>query len=144
LVEHRSPLRRRLREVTTGNTVVPAAVPDVVDLRRIGVDSGLAVPDDGTVFPAPFQQLVEDLQVFVGHVVAFVVRRQPAEAEVLAGALEVRSHDVPGEPSPGEMIERRELLGEDPGVLLEDRTREGKPQMLRRVSHDGDEETPDR
>jgi hypothetical protein len=56
-----------------GHLVVAPGMVDRMYLGRIGVDAARLVVDDGVVVPALFPQLVDDVEVFVGQVVALVV-----------------------------------------------------------------------
>jgi len=57
-------------------------VVDRVDLRWVSEAPVDRVSQHGPVFPAAFEQLVDDLQVFVRAVIALVVTRKPAEPKV--------------------------------------------------------------
>ncbi len=77
LEQHRGALWRGLGEVVALDLVELAMVADLVDLLRPRVEPALAVGEHRVVFPAAFPELVEDLQVLVGAVVAAVVLDLP-------------------------------------------------------------------
>ncbi|MNT34784.1 hypothetical protein D3C72_1707830 [compost metagenome] len=70
-----------------GHLVVAPGMVDRMDSGRIGVDAACLVVDDGVVIPALFPQLVDDVQVFVGQVVALVVAQLLAQAQVARRAV---------------------------------------------------------
>ena len=89
LIQHRRALRRRLAEMNRIQAVIFALVPDAVHLGRIGEDAARAIAQRRVVVPAPLPELVDDLHIFVGDVVAVVVRG----LLVLAGAAARRCRD---------------------------------------------------
>ena len=74
---------------------VATVVADRMDLRRIGEDAAGAVAENSIVLPASFPQLVADLHIFVGDVVAVVVRALAAKTDILRAAIEIGGDDVP-------------------------------------------------
>ena len=56
-------------------------------LRGIGEDAARAVAHHGVVLPAAFPELVDDLHVFVGDVVAVVMRGLAVHADAPRAAL---------------------------------------------------------
>ena len=74
---------------------IAALVADRMDLRRIGEDAPGAVAKNRIILPASFPQLVADLQIFVGDVVAIIVRALAAKADILRAAIEIGGDDVP-------------------------------------------------
>ena len=91
--------------------------------------SGLVAPH-GAVFPAAFPQLVDDLHVFVGDVVAPVVvglRRQPHAA---GRAVEIAGDDVPADAAAGQVVERRHAAGEQIGRLVGQVGGDAEAEML--------------
>src|ERR1700689_5445530 len=89
LIKHRRTLRRGLAKVDAGHLEVPAFMADRMDLVRIGEDAPGAVAQHRAVLPASFPQLVADLHIFVGDVIAVVVRALASEANVLRSAVEI-------------------------------------------------------
>ncbi len=87
LIEHRGALRRGFGERIARHLEEATLVADLVDLRRVGEDPLLAIPKDGPLFPGTFEQLVDHLEIFVGHLVAVVMRAQPALPDILCTAL---------------------------------------------------------
>ena len=140
LEQQRCALGRRLAQVGAGHVVVLAVVVDGVHPGRIGVDPGLPVGHDGVVVPAPLPQLVADLEVLVGQVVAGVVGRESVVAEVGGPVRQVGGDDVPGHPPPGQVVEGRQLTGEGVRVGLVHRTGEGQPEVLGHCGQGGHEQ----
>jgi hypothetical protein len=112
LVEDGGALPGGLGQVGPRDLVVAAGVVDVVHLGRVGVDPALAVLHDGVVLPGALPQLVEDLQVLVGDLVAVVVVDLVLEAEVACRVGEVGGHHVPGDPAAGQVVEGAHPAGE--------------------------------
>ena len=106
LVEQRRALRRRLAQVIAGNVEVFPLVTDLMHLLGIGEDALLAVADDGALLPAALEQLVEDFDIFLGHLIPVVVATQPALTDILGAALEIGGDDVPADAAFG-MDDRR-------------------------------------
>ncbi len=87
-------------------------------LRGVGKDAARAVAQRRVVFPAAFPELVDHFHIFVGDVVAVVMRGLLVLAGALRGAVEIAGHDVPADPSFGEMVERRHPPGKRVGRLV--------------------------
>src|SRR4029453_16726953 len=104
LVEQRRALRRRLAEVIAGDLEELALVPDLVNLLRPGEDAPRAIADDRALLPAALEQLVENLDILVRHLVAVVVPAQAALADVLGAALEIGGDDVPADAALAEVV----------------------------------------
>ena len=81
LEQDRRALPRRLGEMVALGSVEGPLVADRVDLRRIGIDPGRAVSAHGVVVPARLPELVEEVEVVVGAVVAAVVLREAVLAD---------------------------------------------------------------
>jgi hypothetical protein len=107
-----------LAEGEAGDGEVLAVVVDVVHPAGVGVQAAVGVADDGVVLPGPFPEFVADLEVFGGHVVAFVVRNLLSGAEVAGGAVGVGGDQVPADPAVGEVVEGAEFAGQGVGVLV--------------------------
>ncbi|MNM85786.1 hypothetical protein D3C81_979210 [compost metagenome] len=90
----------------------------LVDLVRLRIDPLLAVIGYCTVFPAAFQQFVQHLHVFVGLVVAAVVFGLLLKAHGPGGTVQIAGDDVPAHPATAQVIEGRELAGEQIGRLV--------------------------
>ena len=131
LVDHRRALRRRLGQVRSRHRVVRAVVVDRPDAGRIGIDTALGVGQHSTVRPAALPELVTDVQVVLGPLVARVVLRQRLVAEALCTVLQVRRDDVPRHTPAGEVIERGDLSGEGERVRLQHVAGERKPEDAR-------------
>jgi hypothetical protein len=65
-----APLRGGLAKVETGNGEVFACVIDRVDLGRVDVGRARRVADHSVLFEGRFPELVHDVHVLIGHVVA--------------------------------------------------------------------------
>ena len=126
LEDHRGPLRGGLPLGEPGHGEVLAVVVDVVDAGGVDVDPALAVADDGVVLPGVLPQLVADLEVLGGHVVALVVRGLLAGAEVAGGAVGVGGDQVPADAAAGEVVEAREAPGHCVRVLVGGRARDAR------------------
>ena len=98
LIQHRRALWRGLAEVNGVDPVIVALMPDAMHLGRIGEDAARAVAQRRVVFPASFPELVDDLHIFVGDVVAIVMRGLLVLAGAARGAVEIAGHDVPADP----------------------------------------------
>src|SRR5205823_4729638 len=57
-------------------------------------------------------QLVDDLHVFFGDLVARVVLRLSRKPDALGGAVQISGDDVPADAPAGQMIERRKPAGQ--------------------------------
>ena len=117
--------------------VALALVVYPVNLRRVGVDARLLVGDDGVIVPRAFPELVGDVDIFRGPLVALVVRNDAVEAEVLRRVVADAGDDVPADAAIAQMVEGRDLAGEVEGMVLHDRAREGEPDMLGRFDQRG-------
>jgi hypothetical protein len=117
----------------------PAAVVELVHLRRVGVDARGPVHDDRVPLPALLPEVRRDLQELVGALVALVVRGHVVHAVCLRGGLLAGRDDVPADSAAGEVIEAVELAREPEGV--DERGRDGgdDPDVLRRIREPGRE-----
>ena len=68
---------------------------DVTHLGRIGVDTTLAIKNNGIVIPGTFPQLVEYIQVFIRNLVAVVMWHFSVQSEVARSIEEVDEREVP-------------------------------------------------
>jgi hypothetical protein len=64
-------------------------------LARSRVDARLTVPDDSAIFPASLLQLVHDLHVLFGNVIAEVMRAFGVDSGAPGCAVKISCHDVP-------------------------------------------------
>ena len=117
-----------------------------MNLRRIGEDAARAVAQHGVVLPAPLPELVDHLHIFVGDLVAVVMRGLLVLAGAARGAVEIAGDDVPADPAFGEMVERRhsprkrigrlegEIAGDAEAEILRDRRhrRDQQQRLVRR------------
>ncbi|OEI67391.1 hypothetical protein Cus16_2991 [Curtobacterium sp. ER1/6] len=140
LVDDGAPLHGRLRQVDAGHVEVRAVVLDRVDLRGVGEDARLAVLDDGVVLPRPLPQLVEHLEVLVGHVVAVVVAQLVGVAHVPGGTRQVPGDDVPADAALRQVVERRHAPRERIGVLVRGPRSDAEAEVLGHRCHRRDEQ----
>ena len=117
LIKNRCPLWRGFGELIARHVEILALVPDLMNFLGVGEDATVTVADDGTLFPAAFQQLVENLDIFGGDVIAVVVAPEPALADVLRTTLQIGGDDVPADASLCVMVRRRDTPGECVGML---------------------------
>ena len=106
-----------------------------MDLRRIGEDAPGAVAKNGIVLPASLPQLVADLHIFVGDVVAIIVRALAAKTDILRAAIEIGRDDVPPCAALCQMVEGREAARERVGVLEGKRGGQPEAEVLCDQSH---------
>ena len=140
LKQHGRALRRRFGEMAAVDTVVPAVVMDVVHLGRVGIDACHGVFEYRAVLPTRFPQLVAHVAILVRDLVASVVFGQAGVAVVAARAFEIGGDDVPGDAALGEMVERRYEPRERERMVLQRRTGEAEPEMLRGMGHGRNEQ----
>src|ERR1700758_3948861 len=105
------------------NPKVLTLMMDVVNFGRIGVDLLPPIFQHRVIFPARLPQLVADLEVFVGEVVALVVIEEPGAPEVAARTFEIGCDDVPRDSALRQVIERRDLPREGEWMTLQHRAR---------------------
>lgn len=98
------------------------------------------VADDGVVLPRALPQLVEDLEVLVGVVVAGVVGGLVGLAHVAGGGGQVSRDDVPADAAPGEVVERRDATGERIRVLEAGAGGDTEAEVLGDEGHRGHEQ----
>ena len=118
LIQHRRALRRRFAQVNGVDAVIVSLVPDAMHLRRIGEDAARAIAQRRIVLPASFPELVDHLHIFVGDVVAVVMRGLLVLAGAFGRAVEIAGHHVPADPPLGQMVERRHPPRERIGRLI--------------------------
>ena len=111
LIKHRRTLPRRLTHVRARHVEILAVVIDLVDLGRVDEHVAIAIARHRVFLPGVFPQLVADLHILLGAVIALVMGHHLAETEVRVGVGQIGRHDVPGHAPIGQMIERREQLG---------------------------------
>ena len=108
-----------------------ALVLDAMHLARIGKDAARAVAQHGVVLPAAFPELVDHLHIFIGDVVAVVMRGLLVLAGAARGAVEIAGHDVPADPALGQVVERRHPARERIGRLVGEIAGDAEAEMLR-------------
>ena len=118
-----------------GHLVVLPLVPDRVDLGPVGEHAAFAVPLDRPLLPGALPQLVHDLHVLVGHVVAFVMARLLVQADVHRCAVEIGRNDVPGNATFCEVIQRRQATCQQIGVLESHGGRNAEAHVLGDCRH---------
>ena len=139
LIQHRRALRRRLAEMNGVEPVIVALVLDAMHLRRIGEDAARAIAQHRVVLPASFPELVDQLHIFVGDVVAVVMRGLLVLAGAAGGAVEIAGHHVPADPALGQMIERRHSPRERIGRLIGQIAGDAEAEMLGHRGHRRDQ-----
>ena len=98
--------------------VILALVLDAMHLGWIGEDAARTIAQHRVVFPASFPELVDHLHIFVGDIVAVVMRGLLVLAGAARRAVEIAGHDVPADPALGQMVERRHPPRERVGRLV--------------------------
>ncbi len=86
--------------------------------RGIGENAARAIAYGRAVLPASFPELVDHFHIFVGDIVAVVMRGLFLLAGAARRAVEIAGHHVPADPPLGEMIERRHPPRERIGRLV--------------------------
>ena len=71
----------------------------------VGIDAGCMVHHHGIRVPR-IEKLADQINVFVGHLVALLVRWQPVHAEILRRGILAGGDDVPAEAAIGDVVER--------------------------------------
>src|SRR6185369_13027946 len=89
LIKYGRALRRWLAEMSRIDPVIPALVQHAMHLCRISENSARAIAQRGIVFPATFPELVDDFHIFVGDIVAVVMRGLLVLAGGFRGAVEI-------------------------------------------------------
>src|SRR3984957_5578696 len=117
LIKHWRSLWRGLAEMDARDLEIAALMADGMDLCRIGEDAPSAVAEHRIVLPTSFPQLVADLHIFVGDVVAIIMRALAAQTNIFRAAVEIGGNDVPAGASLCQMVEGREAARERVGVL---------------------------
>src|SRR5882724_7614214 len=107
LIKHGRALWRRFAEVNGIDPVIVSLMLDAMYFCGIGEDAACAIAQRRVVFPASFPELVDHFHIFVGDIVAVVMPGLLGLAGAFGGAVEIAGHDVPADPSLGEMVERR-------------------------------------
>ncbi|SAL87917.1 hypothetical protein AWB67_07500 [Caballeronia terrestris] len=115
-----------------------ALVIDAMHLRGIGEHAGGRVAHARAVLPAAFPELVDDVHVLVGDVVALVARGDLVLAEHLHAALGEPRDDVPADAPARQMIERRHAPREHVGRLVIGVARHAQAEIARGVGHRGE------
>ena len=105
LIEHRRALRRRFAEVDPRHGEEVTLMIDRMNFLRIAEDPALAIAQHRAIFPAPFQQLINHVEILIGVVIARIVIGLRLMANVARPAFQIRGDDVPAHPALGQMIE---------------------------------------
>ena len=92
------------------------------------------------VLPAAFPELVDHLHIFVGDFVAVVMPGLLFLAGAARGAVEIAGHNVPADPSLGEMVERRHPPRERIGRLVGQVGGHAEAEMLGHRRHRRDQQ----
>ena len=118
LVQHRRALQRRLAQMDRVDLVERPVVLDAVHLGRVGEHAARPVAHRGAVFPAALPELVDDLHVFFGDLVALLVARLHLKPHAGGGTVEIAGDDVPAGAALGQVVEGRHAAGERIGRLV--------------------------
>ena len=118
---------------------VPAGVLDRVDLRRVHVGRGVAVADRGVLVEGGLPQLVDDLHVLLGQLVALGGCQSLHLPEVARRGFGVGGHDVPADPAVGEVVEAAVPARQQVGLLVGQRAGHPEGQMLGHRGHPADQ-----
>ena len=140
LIQHRRALRRRLAEMNGIDPVVTALVPDAMDLGRIGEDAARPIAQHRIILPACFPQLVDHLHIFVGDIVAVVMRGLLVLAGTAGRAVEITGHHVPADSAFGQMVERRHPPRKRVGRLIGQVAGDAKAEVFGDGSHRRDQQ----
>src|ERR1044072_4023457 len=97
---------------------------DRMDLFRMGENAGFAVAHDGVVLPASLPELVADLEIFVGEVIAVVMVGLRGLADIERTAVQIGGDDIPADATLGQMIERGDAPGKSIRVFERERSRQ--------------------
>src|SRR5688572_19278972 len=100
-------VRRALNVERTPHLEVAPFVIERAHLRRIDVLAGFLVFEDGPLVPR-IPQALHDIEEFAGNLVAFAVLVVALHAEVARGVVAATGHDVPGDATLAQMLQRLE------------------------------------
>ena len=140
LVKHRRALRRGLAQVHGIELVLLARVVHAVDSCGIGIDAIRAIAQHRAVFPAALPQLVDQLHVFVGQVVAVVVRGLAGQAGGMRRAVEVAGDDIPADAPASQVVQRRHPACKQEGRFVSEVGGDAEAEMLRDGRHRRDQQ----
>ena len=137
LEEHRAVLRRREDRGRGAAAEIPPLMRDPVDPRGVRQHPGRPVGGNRVRRDAP-PQLVADLHIFIGPVVALVMVHdlEPERAVLRA---RIAGHDVPPDPAAGQVVEAGERPHGEERVLARDRDRRRDAEMPGGRPHHADE-----
>lgn len=114
----------------TLDAVPLADVVDLVHLVGVGVDAAFAVAQQRAVVPGAFPQLVDDLGVLLGPLIALVVLLAFRQPEVARRVLQRAGDDVPADAPLGGVVEGGDLAGERERMILQHRTGDHQAEVL--------------
>ena len=117
LIQQRRALGRGFAQVNTRHLEVFADMADLMNLARVAEYPPLAIAQDCPLLPAAFPQLVANLQVLLGIVVARIVLGQCLLADVPGAAFQIGGDYVPAGTALGQVVEGRQAAGEGIRVL---------------------------
>ncbi|MND46836.1 hypothetical protein D3C80_377190 [compost metagenome] len=135
LEQYRGALWRRFAQVISLDPIELALVTHFVHFVRPSVDALLTVVGHRVVFPAAFEQLVQHLHVFIGLVVAAVVFSLLLQAHGPGGAVQIAGDNVPADPATAQVVEGRELAGEQIRRFVGQVGRQAKAQVAGHGGH---------
>ena len=126
--------------MNAGHIEIFALVHNGMNFGGVGKYAAILVANHRLVFPTMFPKFIDDIQIFVGEVVAIVMGDLLGHAEIARGAIEIAGDDIPADSPVGEMIERRHAARERIGVFVGERKRYAKTEMFRDCRHRGNDE----
>jgi hypothetical protein len=91
---------------------------DAVDATGIGKHPRRLVAPHRLVFPAAFPQLVQQLQIIIGTVVALVVFVLGEQAHGARAAVQIAGDDIPARAATGEVVQRGHAPGKQVGRFV--------------------------
>ena len=103
-------------------------------------DAVRGVAHDRAILPATLPELVDDLHIFVGEIVAIIMGQIGLHAHGARRAvLKARDH-IPAHAAMGQVIERREAPRQQVGLLEGEIGGDAEAHMFRRMGHAGDQQ----
>ena len=106
---------------------------------RAGSAKTRAARSRRALLPGALPELVEHLEIFLGIVVAPVMRGQRRVAPAPVGAVEIAGHDVPADAAARQVVERRDPAGEGVGRLVVHVDGDAEAEILGHCRHRRDQ-----
>ena len=114
---------------------------DLMDLGRISINARLLVDLHGIVFPALFQQFVNNLHKLIRHPISLIMLYLLVETKRICSTLEIGSHDIPSNSAVGNLVQRAVLPSQRVWVLVSRTGSDSKTKIFRIICHCRDQET---